>query len=156
MKRILALLFALVLLTQAFAPAESDSCTFTLAFSFDEVGSDMTGIINRALSGMELTDVEIVDKQGYMIRTTLQENGNTTVELGYGFESITFKCVKSNEDGGVWQMGAEAFDKEVYRSGDEFKAAWDAVHPEYVIRMLSIYDYGTAYAFIYLYHLKPN
>ncbi len=151
MKRFLTLLLAFLLLTLSAMPALGESA-FTLTFTFADRSEFDFALINQALSGLMLTGLKLEDEKGYAFSATTTENGVSTTEYGYGFDSLTLSCETGDEPIAFWQMGAAVYPSHVYANGSEFKADWDIDNPESVIRQLITYDYGDVRAFIYIYH----
>ena len=130
---------------------------FTMNFSFERSEENSIAQLNAALASMQLSGVDIESCNGYMFtKKTYDENERvTSVELGYGFDSISLTCgQEEDEELHRWQLEADVLPKGEIRNPEAYHDRWCKEHPDRVMRILQHTGYDTADAFIVLYHEK--
>lgn len=128
---------------------------FTMSFDFERGEENSIAQLNAALASMRLSGLAVKQRDGYMItRKTFDKNEQvTSVELGYGFDSIELECEQEKgEDLHSWQFDVEVLPKDDMNDGNAYHDRWCAMHPDCVMRMMQQSDFDTAYAFVVLYH----
>lgn len=128
---------------------------FTMFFEFERGEENSVAQLNAALASMRLSSLDIKQSDGYMItKKTFDKNEQvTSVELGYGFDSIELEC--GQEEGEAlhsWQFDVEVLPKGEVNGGNAYHDRWCAMHPDRVMRMMQKRGFDTADAFVVLYH----
>ena len=128
---------------------------YTMSFEFERGEENSVAQLNAALASMRLSSLDIKQSDGYMItKKTFDKNQQvTSVELGYGFDSIELEC--GQEEGEAlhsWQFDVEVLPKGEVNGGNAYHDHWCAMHPDRVMRVMQQTGFDTADAFIVLYH----
>ena len=128
---------------------------YTMSFEFERGEENSVAQLNAALASMRLSSLDIKQSDGYMItKKTFDKNQQvTSVELGYGFDSIKLEC--GQEEGEAlhsWQFDVEVLPKGEVNGGNSYHDRWCAMHPDRVMRVMQQTGFDTADAFIVLYH----
>ena len=130
---------------------------FTMNFSFERGEENSIAQLNAALASMRLSSVEIESCDGYMFtKKTYDKNERvTSVEIGYGFDSISLTCSQEeDEELHRWRLEAEVLPKGEISNSKAYHDRWCMMHPDRVMRIQQCNGFNTADAFVVLYHEK--
>lgn len=129
---------------------------FKLRFEFENREWTDLRFVNKALSGLRLSDVRM-DGDGYLATEYSYDSSNRAegVQLHYGFDRLELEC-ETNADEGLftWQVQAYALPEGAVSGSDAFHEMWCCAYPNRIMRVLEQQSFENADVYIVLYHEK--
>ena len=116
-----------------------------MRFDFENRKLTDLDYVNKALSAMRLSDVNVEESDGYLEVTTaydFETHQPTEITYNYGFDYLVLACEDTEGDEMyTWQVTTVAFPKGKVPDTNAFHEKWCSEHPDRAMRSLIHYTF---------------
>lgn len=126
-----------------------------LQFTFDEALEENLRVINQALGGLRISELELENLDGCAATTReYKDERVTSTRHWYGVEALTL-ALETAEDGDLYRLTAEVLTRPA-PDGAAYMEAWRREHPGWLPRVMQQIQFGSELvAFVVVGFYKP-
>ncbi len=123
----------------------------TISYDFKNREAEDLAQINRLLSGLRLSDLQVENFEGYLATTT--DGRSNLLALRYGLDRGTLVCTPSEDDDGfVYQVDTVALANDDVIAHENYVEIWRKAHPHRTVRTVITVEFDTAVAYTIFHH----